>query len=153
MKNELHKKRIVNLSQDVADIKTECPRIDGFNVFTYAAASERIFEKNLNEVACRERKTTFYSDLAIAEWFEPEERGAIVDTCQRVLLNWINDCKYIAEFILCVNYKAWEHHERNNVGLAKLYATLYEQIADIVYDYYEANDMEDEVSYIYRYLD
>lgn len=142
---------LASLTNETGGIVVESPRIKGFNVFTYAAASERLFEMNLDAVGGgRKRETTFYSDLAIAEWYGA---NSIIATCKRVLKSWISNCKYIAEFLLCVNYKAWEHNGRGNFGLSELYSVLYDLIRDLVYDYYEATGDDDGRGYIYAYLD
>lgn len=116
--------------------------------FQYGATSEYYMEKQLREVSGRERKTTFMSDLSLGEWYGL--RG-LFDTIKNAMTSWCNDVEYMAEFILCVNWKSWEHDARNNGGWTKLYVSLFEKVRDLMYRYYE-ND-EEKTQYLYEYLD
>lgn len=119
------------------------------NVFAYAATSEKCMEHNLEEICGRERKTTFMSDLSIGEWSE-SWRG-VFDTTRSALLEWRDNVEYIAEFVLCVNWKAWEHHARGNESWTKFYSLLYDGVRDLMFDYYEGD--EEKASYLFEYLD
>jgi len=119
------------------------------NVFEYGAISERCMERQLAETSGRERKTTFMSDLSIGEWCE-SWRG-VFDTTRRAITEWRDNIEYIAEFVLCVNWKAWEHHARGNENWAKFYSLLFEGVRDVMYDYYEGD--EEKTSYLWQYLD
>ena len=115
--------------------------------FHYGAISEHCMEKQLQEFG-KERKTTFMSDLSVGEWYG--SRG-LFDTIKNAMKSWKDDEVFMAEFILCVNWKAWEHDARGNTGWCRLYSVLYEKIRDLVYDYYEGND--EKTAYLYTYLD
>ena len=119
------------------------------NVFTYGVLSERAMERNLAETSGRERQTTFMSDLSIGEWCESKK--GVLDTCKNVMMSWKDDVEYMAEFVLCVNWKSWEHHARGNAEWTKFYSLLYEFVRDLVYDYYEGD--EEKTTYLYEYLD
>lgn len=56
------------------------------NIFEYAARAERAWEMQMQELSGYERKTTFYSDLSIADCFGID---AVKDTYRRVLKEWI----------------------------------------------------------------
>lgn len=118
------------------------------NAIVYGAQSEYTMESQLMELKVEERKTTFMSDLSIAEWYRV---SSVIDTMQRVIKNWVDDEEYIAEFILCVNWKAWEHDARGNHKWASFYSYAYECIVDLIYDYYEGD--KEKTSYLWRYLD
>lgn len=117
-------------------------------VFDYAAICEGLMERQLNYNG-HERKTTFMSDLSIGEWCEG--MLGVLDTWKRVMMYWKDDVVYMSEFVLCVNWKAWEHHGRSNNEWARFYSFLYEYTRDIMYDYYEGD--EEKTSYMYNYLD
>lgn len=119
------------------------------NVFVYGAMSERTMEKNLAETSGRERQTTFMSDLSIGEWCESKK--GVLDTCKNAMKSWKDNVEYMAEFVLCVNWKSWEHHARGNAEWTKFYSLLYEFVRDLMYDYYEGDD--DKMEYMYEYLD
>ena len=118
------------------------------NVFQYAAISERCMEEQLANLKGEKRKTTFMSDLSIAEWYGIE---SVMDTVKIAMTSWKDDEKYMAEFVLCVNWKAWEHHARNNNEWAKFYSLLYEVVRDLVYDYYKGDEAK--TTYVWSYLD
>ena len=118
------------------------------NVFSYGATSEHCMEIHLAETG-KERKTTFMHDLSIGEWCEG--KFGVVDTCYRAMKEWKDYEDYMAEFVLCVNWKAWEHHARGNKEWCKFYSLLYEFVRDLVYEYYEDNS--EKTAYVYNYLD
>lgn len=69
------------------------------NVFNYSTWCEINFEKNLREDYTR--KTTFTSDLSIAEWYESQEKGAVLDTLRRCLLEWHDNIEYFRGVDYC----------------------------------------------------
>lgn len=118
------------------------------DVFNYAATSEKCLENNMANIG-KERKTTFMADLSIAEWVGG--KMAVVDTIKNCIISWIDNVEYIAEFVLCVNSKSWEHSRRGNDNWAALYADMYYAVLDLVYDYYEGDD--ENTRYLWGYLD
>ena len=142
----------------ISETMTECAGIQltGANMwmgqriptpFHYGAISEHYMEKQLQENG-KERKTTFMSDLSVGEWYG--SRG-LFDTIKNATKSWKDDEIFMAEFVFCINWKAWEHDARGNTGWCRLYSVLYEKIRDLVYDYYEGND--EKTAYLYEYLD
>ena len=119
------------------------------NIFHYAATSEKCMEMNLAEISGRERKTTFMSDLSIGEW-AGGWRG-VFETTENAVRSWRDNVEFMAEFVLCVNWKSWEHHGRGNVNWSRFYALLFEGVRDLMYDYYEGDD--EKTSYFWEYLD
>lgn len=119
------------------------------NVFQYGAISEACMERQLRELSGRERQTTFMSDLSIGEWCE-SWRG-VFDTTRRALTEWRDNVEFMAEFVLCVNWKSWEHHANEHPNWMKFYALLYEGVRDLMYEYYEGDD--EKTSYLWEYLD
>lgn len=119
------------------------------NIFHYAATSEKCMEMNLAEISGRERKTTFMSDLSIGEW----ARGwhGVFETTENSVRSWRDNVEFMAEFVLCLNWKSWEHHGRGNVNWSRFYALLFEGVRDLMYDYYEGDD--EKTSYFWEYLD
>lgn len=117
------------------------------NVFQYAATCEANFEANLENVGNYKRKTTFYSDLSIAEFFSKND---VLDTYKRVMREWIKDIEYITEFVLCLNYKSWEWHYKNNQDMVNLYVSLYEKASADVVENYKNN--EKALKYYYKTL-
>jgi hypothetical protein len=152
-KKELSK-RLSGLSQFMSVNEAPMERVSNWmgtaipNVFAYGAVSERCMERQLAE-AGKKRITTFMSDLSIGEWVEG--RKGVLDTCKNAISSWKDNEQYMAEFVLCVNWKSWEHAARKNVEWSKFYSLLYEWVRDFVYDYYEGND--EKVSYVWSYLD
>lgn len=114
----------------------------------YGAISERCMERQLKELSGRKRLTTFMSDLSVGEWFG---LASFLDTIKNAMVSWKDDEKYMAEFVLCVNWKAWEHDARENYGWSALYSRLYDGIRDLMFEYYE--NEPDKSSYLWQYLD
>lgn len=119
------------------------------SVFSYAAISERCMEKQLADMKGCERHWTFMSDFSIGEWVEGW-RG-LFDTIKRCMLEYRDNEEAMAEFILCVNWKSWEHHARNNSNWSRMYSLLYHGLIDLLYRYYE-NDAN-KTAYLFNYLD
>lgn len=114
------------------------------NIFEYAAQCEKMFEANI----MYERKTTFFSDLSIAECFGV---NAIEDTNKRVLKEWLNNIEYITEYSMCLNHKIWQHHGAGKYDLAKVYDRLWKDCVDKIVEHYKDND--DAMSYYYDITD
>lgn len=106
------------------------------NVFEYAATCERKFEMALSDCGNYKRKTTFYSDLSIAEWYGAKD---VIDTYRRVMKEWLGNIEYITEFVLCLNWKCWEHHGKNNMAMSQIYSELYYKSVDEVLEHYKGN--------------
>lgn len=123
------------------------------NVFNYAAWCEVNFEKNLREDY--KRKTTFTSDLSIAEWCESTERGAMLDTLYRCLKEWHDNIEFFAELIIAVNLKSWEHHARKNPEWSAFYADLYYIVKDLYFEWFDESNPKHEAAanYYYDYVD
>lgn len=124
------------------------------DVFTYGAWCEHNFEKNLREDY--ERKTTFTSDLSIAEWCVPIEGiKAVVDTINDAAKSRRDDIEYFAELIIAVNMKAWEHNARGNAKWAEFYSKAYYVIMPLYFDWYDENHENhgEAMEYYYNYVD
>ena len=124
----------------------ETARAHGWNVLQYATANEKMFSENYANMG-KERKTTFFADLSIAEWFG---KSAIEETNRDVLKSWGHDIEYLAEYCVCLNHKIWQHYKENK-DLAQLYNTLWEQCQDFILDKFQ-ND-QDALTYYYEITD
>ena len=118
------------------------------DVLQYAAICEKSMELNLANVG-KKRKTTFTSDISIAEWCGG--KNGVIETVQRSANEWKNDVEYISELVLSVNWKAREHDARGNRQWVIFYSALYDSLRDLMCDYYEGDD--EKTSYMYEYLD
>ena len=129
-------------------------------IFEYAAQWEKQFEGYLEFIGGHgKRLTTFVSDLSLAEPFGTK---AIKDTDKRVMGEWLSNYKYIAEYIMSLNFKCnmWSRHaelatdERMKARceeFSKLYADLFYTAQDKAYEHHEKD--EEAVSYLFHYLD
>ena len=104
------------------------------DVFMYAAVEEKIFERVVSENGYT-RKTTFFKDLSIGEYISGCE--GVRDTYESVIQDWLSNVEYFAEFVLALNHKCWEWHERKNDTLARLYGDLYYAARDLGFDAYD----------------
>ena len=114
----------------------------------YAAVVENHFRNRFQACSEHELMTTFYGDLSIAEYFG--EKG-IRDTFASVCKNWLNDYKYFAEFVLCLNWKIWAWHDLGCRELSMLYDELWKKADAMIWERYEGN--EEACSYIFHVLD
>ena len=92
-------------------------------------------------------KTTFYMDFGIAEHFG---LSAICETYTRALEEWKSNIEYVTELSMVLNWKIWEHHEKNPT-LAKLYNNLWDKCCTFITD--EAGFSEEELSYYFSTTD
>jgi hypothetical protein len=90
--------------------------------------------------------TTFYKDFSIAEKFGTQ---AIIDTFDRAFVEWHKDYKYLTELVMVLNWKIWEHYEKGNQEIAKVYNELWEKA-----DNYACENLKgEELSFFYRVTD
>ena len=100
---------------------------------------------NIEEMTGYKPITTFYQDFSIADMFGS---SAIKDTYNRAFKEWKNDYKYLTELVMVLNWKIYEHYERND-EYAKLYNELWEEL-----DMYATDNLKDEeLSYFLRTTD
>lgn len=127
------------------------------NVFAYSAMSERFMKEVFAEPMGIKMETTFYSDLAIAEWFGIK---SIKETYKNIVQSWGSDIKYISEFALCLGWKSWEFNsDYNPLNMNKeyrnkimsLYSDLFYKLQNWVDKHYK--DDEKSLSYFYNKID
>lgn len=119
------------------------------NVFQYSASCEAMFENYLSETSGYKRKTTFYSDLSIAEFMEGKK--GVKDTYKRVMKSWLNNIEYITEFCMALNIKSWQAYNENKTELSSLYADLYYKCKDEIYKHFK--DDRKALDYFYETTD
>ena len=85
-------------------------------------------------------KTTFYTDLGIAEEFGGV--NAIKDTYDRVFETWKDDVVFITEFCMALNWKAWEWADRDNQELVELYSNLWCKLDNWLFDNLKNDDLD-----------
>lgn len=101
---------------------------------------------NIEEMTGYKPKTTFYEDFSIADAFGI---GAVKDTYKRAFETAkFMGYEYLTEFIMALNWKIWEHYEKNE-PLARVYNELWEKASD----YAEETLTGDELSYYYKTID
>lgn len=61
-----------------------------------------------------EIKTTLGNDFDIADAYG---ESAIKDTYARVISSWGDNVMYLAELVLILNWKIWQHYENGNYNL------------------------------------
>ena len=69
------------------------------NIFEYAAANEICFEQFLESVG-KTRKTTFFSDLSIAECYG---LSGVTDTYNNVMKYWGESLDFMCEWVIALN--------------------------------------------------
>jgi len=89
--------------------------------------------------------STFYEDFSIADAFGV---NAIRDTYKQAFENWKSDYKMLTELVMVLNWKIFEHYERNE-KYAELYNELWQK-ADL---WAQKNLTGEALSYFYRTTD
>lgn len=69
----------------------------------------------------RKFKTTFFQDFTIADYFGVK---SVKDTYREAFEGWKDDVKYFTELVVALNWKLWQHYEKGNEELAKVYDEL-----------------------------
>jgi hypothetical protein len=113
------------------------------NVFVYASINEQHFEQFLESVG-KERKTTFFADLSIAEWFGT---NAVDDTYNRVMKSWGDDLEYMCEWVIALNQKIWQHHE-SNPELGRAYDELWRKADEYCMNHFKGDDLTAYLNYV-----
>lgn len=123
----------------------------------YGFASERYFEKHLR--SDYKRITSLSYDFSVAECLVETDVDVdgieILANCFRNALNLFKgNIKYLAELVMVLNLKSWEHYERGNTNYAKMYSALYYKVLKLYFDSFRGTDLEeDAVNYYYKYID
>lgn len=113
------------------------------NVFAYASINEQYFEQFLESVG-KERKTTFFADLSIAEWFGT---NAVDDTYNRVMKSWGDDLEFMCEWVIALNQKIWQHHE-SNLELGRAYDELWRKADEYCMNHFKGDDLTAYLNYV-----
>lgn len=104
-----------------------------------------VVEREVLKVMDYELKTTFYTDFSIADRFG---LSAVKDTYNRAFAEWKHDYIYLTELVMVLNWKIWEHYEKN-MQLAKLYDSLWRKA-----DEYACNNLKgEELRYFFNTTD
>lgn len=89
--------------------------------------------------------TTFWEDFSIADRFG---KDAVQDTYNRAFSEWKDNCKYVTELVLVLNWKIWQH-AKGNPDLGRLYDKLWRTC-----DEWCVNNLKgDDAEYYYRTTD
>lgn len=105
----------------------------------------KLMDWNIEELSGYKPITTFYTDFGIAEWYGTE---GISETYTNIMEFWSSDYRYLTEFVMVLNWKMWEHHNKNT-KLAKLYEKLFLKASN----YAETHLTGFELDYYYRTID
>ena len=113
------------------------------NVFEYASINEQHFEQFLESVG-KERKTTFFADLSIAECYGVE---AVCDTYKRVMDSWGDDLEFMCEWVIALNQKIWQHYESNQ-SIGQVYDMLWRSADEHCMNHFKGDDLTAYLKYV-----
>lgn len=102
------------------------------------------FEQTLKEWG-KESKTTFMLDFSIADAFGIK---AVYNTYNRAFAEWKTNVTYMAEFVVVLNHKIWEHYQ-TNPALGKVYDDLWRKADNYCREHFKG----EELSYYYNFID
>lgn len=112
-------------------------------IFQYASACERAFENFLQSIG-KERKTTFFSDLSIAERCGT---NAVKETYRDVMGSWGDDIDFMCEWVICLNQKIWQHYTTDR-ELAKVYDDLWRKADNYCREHFKGEELKKYYDYI-----
>lgn len=115
-----------------------------FQILSVASAKEQAFENILNGYG-KKRHTTFYSDFSIADFYGEK---AIKDTLKRAKSGWKNNVQYMAELVVVLNHKIWEHYQTND-ALGRLYDKLWRETDNFCRKHFKGENL----SFYFNYID
>ena len=134
------------------------------NVFQYSAVAEANWKANLGDMSSYKPKYTFYSDFAIAEFYQVygRESNAILDTYNRVIESWSGSYEALTEIILVLNHKIWAFFQdvdtkylgiskEKGKEIARIYNELWQKAGDLFFKLYENNS--EAMSHYYEVTD
>ena len=81
--------------------------------------------------------TTFFEDFSIADNFGI---GAIKDTYNRAFEEWKTNYKYLTEFVMVLNWKCWQHYQKND-EYSELYSKLYYKTHDYACNHLKGDEL------------
>lgn len=119
------------------------------NIFAIAMGYELGFENYSKEMSGYERKTTFVSDLVLAELVSGVK--GVKDTYKRVTKSWLSDLTYYTEFVMALNWLCWARYNEGKTEISKLYSDLFYEAKDALYNKFEGD--KEAISYIFNTLD
>ena len=90
--------------------------------------------------------TTFWQDFTIADVFGIT---AVKDTYKRAFGEWKDQYLYLTDLVLVLNHKLWQHYERGDEQMARLYNDLWREALDYGYEHLK----DEEFAYFWRVLD
>ena len=111
----------------------------------YPASAEQWCRNMLASITDYKPKTTFFSDLSIAECFGV---NAVKDTYKQVIKSWGKNIIYMTEFTMCLNHKIWQLNKIDR-PMAEVYDELWRKACDYVTSHFKGEDL----SYYYRVTD
>ena len=100
---------------------------------------------NVEEFCGYKPQTTFWHDFSIADAFGA---AAVRDTYNRAFEGWKDNVVYLAELVLVLNHKIWQHY-RKREGLAEVYDELWRKTDEYCCDNLKGDDW----SYYYEITD
>ena len=107
-------------------------------IFAKAARAQAAFNNFMREVG-KEAKTTFMSDLEIANGFGAK---AVKDTYNRVMKEWMSNVEMITEFIMSLNHQSWYCSALGREELKTLYINLFYKGQEAFYNHYNTDSEE-----------
>lgn len=99
----------------------------------YLGTGRDLIDWNPQETIGYEPKSTYYSDMSIAE---PFGKKAILDTYKHAMKFHGKDVEMMAELAMIFSWKSLEHYEKND-ALSALYSDLYYRHCDFVCNTFE----------------
>ena len=93
---------------------------------------------NIEDMTGYQPKTTFWMDFSIADKFGID---AVKDTYKWAFESWKSDVVYLTELAMVLNWKIWEHYEKNE-ALTEVYQDLWTKADVYAMENLTGNDLD-----------
>lgn len=89
-------------------------------------------------------KTTFWGDFGVADVFylNGMEKTGVQDTYDRSFKQYKDDREYGTELAMVLNHKSWEHYDKKNDELTRLYTKLFSELDAYIMDNWKGDDLQ-----------
>jgi hypothetical protein len=86
-------------------------------------------------------KTKIWKEFCVAEIFGETAINGVYGSC----MAHIKKCFpviYLTELSLVLSWKMWEHHDKGNIEIGKLYESLWREVDQYANDYLDGTDIQ-----------
>lgn len=111
----------------------------------YIAGVNEWFRNAVKQNGKRDAISTFYGDFTIADKFGV---NAIKSTYRDCFGGFKEDVTYMAELVVALNWKIWEHYDKGNQEFARVYDDLWRKADDYCCNHFKGEELREYYEFI-----